>query len=200
MKNPHAVRETLTRRQQGFRVKFPSFKMNVTIRCESLLERDAARYFEFAPSVKLFFHNAEKFEYYDQNGLPRRYYPDFVVELVDDRKERVEVKPKDVLLDPDNSDRYALIALRYIALGQSFKVLTDEFLRAEPLKSTLMLLAGHSAVYDLLNSSVPNAGGMTLNLRQSPSFSSLTSFSSPITLGPTILGGQLVTGPIYRGQ
>jgi hypothetical protein len=117
--------------------------MNVTIRCESLLERDAARYFEFAPRVKLFFHNAEEFEYYDQDGLPRRYYPDFVVELVDDHQERIEVKPKDVLLDPVKADRYALIAIRYVSLGQSFKMLTDEFLHAEPLNSTLKLLAGH---------------------------------------------------------
>ncbi len=136
-----AVRKVITRSKKTFRVKFPSRKNTCTVHCESILEGDCALFLEISPFVKSYRAQPREETYYDGEGRPRRYVPDFEVTLVDDSTVDVEVKPKKKLADSSVKDKLEAIARRYQEQGRRFRIFTEEHLQPEPLHSNLRLLA-----------------------------------------------------------
>lgn len=137
-------RKAITRSKQTFRVKYPSRKNKSTVHCESLLEADAASFLEISPHVKRYAAQPGLVTYYAEDGEPLRYYPDFRVVLQDESEVDIEVKPKARLDSPRIRRKLELLVRRYADLGRRFRVLTDEYLRAEPLRSNLQLISRHS--------------------------------------------------------
>lgn len=138
------VRKAITRSKQTFRVKFPSRKNNCMIHCESILEADTARYFEISPYVKSYEAQPALEIYYDKEGEPRRYYPDFRVVLNDDSEVDIEAKPAERLNDPIVKTKLEGVFRRYTELGRRFRIFTDQHVRSEPLYSNLQLIQRHS--------------------------------------------------------
>lgn len=139
-----SVRQVMSRSQKTMRVKFPSQKNNRMIFCESLLERDVARWLELSPQVTSFCEQPSLEIYYDDEGNARKYIPDFEVNFSDDSVLHIEVKPASKLKRNDVSKKYELIARRYEELGRRFRIITDDQVRCEPLHGNLKLLFLHS--------------------------------------------------------
>jgi hypothetical protein len=139
-----AVRNAITPSKKTFRVKFPSRKNKCMIHCESMLERDTARLLELSPYVKSYAAQPTTEVYYDVDGEPHRYVPDFKAVLLDDSVVHVEVKPESRLWDPGVKSKLESIFARYREQGRRFRVITDSLVRAEPLHSNLKLLTSHS--------------------------------------------------------
>lgn len=138
------VRKAITRSKQTFRVKFPSRKNNCMIHCESILEADTARYLEISPHVKSYKAQPALEIYYDKEGEPRRYYPDFRVVLNDDSEVDIEAKPAEKLNVPIVKAKLEGVIRRYAELGRRFRLFTDQHVRSEPLYSNLQLIQRHS--------------------------------------------------------
>lgn len=139
-----SVRQVMTRSQKTMRVKFPSQKNNRMIFCESLLERDVARWLELSSQVTSFREQPSIEIYYDEEGNARRYIPDFEATFSDDSVLHIEVKPASTLKRKKVSKKYELIARRYEELGRRFRIITDDLVRCEPLHGNLKLLFLHS--------------------------------------------------------
>lgn len=139
-----AVRKAITRSKQTFRVKFPSLKNNRMIHCESILEADTARYLELSPHVERYEAQPTVETYYDKNGDPHRYYPDFRVVLCDGSEVDVEAKPEKKLNAPIVKAKLEAVIRRYAELGRRFRIFTDRHVRCEPLYSNLQLIQRHS--------------------------------------------------------
>lgn len=137
------ARRSLHRRQLGFRVKYPSRLMGMTIPCESMLEAAAAEYFEFNPRIRAYFAQPSKEEFIDESGKPFVHYPDFLVQTWYEADYMVAVKPWAQLFDPAISNRLGLIREQMASQGRRFVVLTDKELDLEPRKSNLALLRLH---------------------------------------------------------
>ena len=138
-RNAGRVRRVVTRSGKGFRVKYPSLKLNRMVECESLLERDAVLIIERSPGVKRYQEQAETILYYD-GDRQREYTVDFLIEGFNQEVVRVEVKPSKELLKHTIADKLEKVAAHYAALGQSFRVVTEETIRREPLHSNVVLL------------------------------------------------------------
>ncbi len=132
-----AVRKVVTRSGKRFRGKFPSKKNRCIVEWESLLERDAIRWFEYHPEVANFAAQPRIVHYYDLDARPHRYYPDFSVELNSGETFDVEVKPHAKLLNPNVASKLACVATRYLELGIRLRILTEREIRKEPRFSTL---------------------------------------------------------------
>jgi TnsA endonuclease N terminal len=111
------------------------------IHCESILEADAARLFEISYFVKSYRSQPSQETYYDNEGNPRTYYPDFEVTLWDDSLLDVEVKPASKLYKPEIKGKFEAIVRRYQEQSRRFRILTEDNVRSEPLGSNLKLLA-----------------------------------------------------------
>lgn len=131
------VRKVVTRSGKRFRGKFPSRKNQGVVQWESLLERDAIRWFEYHPEVRSYAGQPRIVNYYDLGSHPHRYYPDFAVELTSGETFDVEVKPHNKLLNPDIAAKLACVATRYQELGMRFRILTEREIRLEPRFTTL---------------------------------------------------------------
>lgn len=138
-----AVRKAVTRSGNGFRGKFPSRKLKRMIQCESLVEMDAARYFDLHPFVKYFQEQPSVEYYYDKDGCVREYTPDFQLILQNDVEWFVEIKPEDKLARREIKEKFQLISARFEDLQKGYRIFTDVDLRQEPLRSNLKLLAHH---------------------------------------------------------
>ncbi len=138
------VRKAITRGKQTFRVKFPSRKNDCMVHCETILEADTARFLEISPHVRGYRAQPSVEIYYDQDGEPRRYYPDFRAVLTDDSEVDIEVKPERRLRDPRVKAKISAVIKRYAELGRSFRIFTDREVRAEPLYGNLQLIFRHS--------------------------------------------------------
>lgn len=139
-----ATRNVITRSRKTMRVKFPSRKNNCMVFCESLLERDVVRWLELSPNVVSYREQPVKVSYYDQLGNHKEYVPDFEVIFDDESQLHIEVKPANKLKNKALQQKYLMIAQRYEELGLNFQIITDEYVRAEPLLSNLQMLAYHS--------------------------------------------------------
>ena len=138
------ARKAITRSKQTFRVKFPSLKNNCMIHCESILEADTARYLEISPLVERYEAQPGLEIYYDTDGKPRRYYPDFRAYLTDGLEVDIEAKPEEKLNDPVIKAKLEGVSRRYAELGRLFRIFTDRHVRCEPLYSNLQLVQRHS--------------------------------------------------------
>lgn len=138
------VRKAITRSKQTFRVKFPSLKNNCMIHCESILEADTARFLEVSPHVIRYAAQPSVEVYYDKDGEPRKYYPDFRAVLTDESEIDIEVKPDRKLNNPLVKGKLERVIHRYEELGRKFRIFTDRHVRADPLCGNLQLILRHS--------------------------------------------------------
>ena len=121
-------RKVVTRSGRGFRGYFPSQKLNRHVQFESILERDAIRFFEKSEEV-LCYREQPTIIYYYQDDEQRKYYPDFELVLIGDVVVHVEVKPSIHLATIKLSEKYQLIAKTYQRRSEKFVVLTEKELR-----------------------------------------------------------------------
>lgn len=121
-------RKVVTRSGRGFRGYFPSKKLNRSVQFESLLERDAIKLFENAKDV-IHFREQPTIIYYHIDSEPKKYYPDFELELEDGQLVHVEVKPSVKLANLEVSKKYHAIGKHYLTRTEFFVVLTEKELR-----------------------------------------------------------------------
>ncbi|ARV19526.1 hypothetical protein AEP_02600 [Curvibacter sp. AEP1-3] len=138
------VRKIVTRSGKRFRGKFPSRKMKTMIHWESLLELDAIHLFEFHPSIVSYYEQPSEEFYYDHEGRHRTYFPDFLLVFRSGKRLLVEVKPKALLDNPTLQNKYRAIAKRFADQDRPFRVLTEDEIRKEPLRTNLRTLRNHS--------------------------------------------------------
>ena len=133
-------RRVVTRSGRGVRGYFPSTKAKRSIPFESLLERDAILLFEFTPAVITYREYQQREIYYD-GTKPRDYYPDFLLELSNERSVLVEVKPYSELQRPRIKTKFAAIAQHFHHVNRWFRILTDQEIRRQPYLDNLTRLA-----------------------------------------------------------
>jgi hypothetical protein len=129
-KDKMLCRKVVTRSGRGFRGYFPSKKLNRMIEYESLLERDAIKLFESCDEVT-WYQEQPTIIYYYQDYLPRKYFPDFELELSNGKTVHVEVKPSSHLATIKLSMKFHLIAQCYQNKAEHFVILTEKELREE---------------------------------------------------------------------
>lgn len=106
--------------------KYPSFKLNRTVECESLLEMDLATLLDATPVVTAFAEQAMTLRYLD-DGIWRHHVPDYVV-LSNGQLYLVEVKfVKDV--DVGVQARTAHLKALLAPFGLPYLVWTEEDIR-----------------------------------------------------------------------
>jgi TnsA endonuclease N terminal len=138
------ARTVITRSSKHFRGKFPSRKCGRTIHWESLYERDAVRWFEYHPGVQSYREQPTTETYFDALLEPQRYFPDFEVLLTNNIVVHIEVKPAKRLAKREVKEKYDLIARHYAQQGRHFRLLTEEDLRKEPMRSNVHRLREYS--------------------------------------------------------
>jgi hypothetical protein len=131
------VRKVVTRSGKRFRGKFPSKKLGRMVHWESLLERDAIYQFEYHPKIVKYQEQPSIEIYYDKEGRPHRYFPDFLVTFEDDDELLVEIKHVCDLTSKKAREKYQNIAKRFEEQGRRFRIMTEVDIRREPLLSNL---------------------------------------------------------------
>lgn len=133
------ARKVVTRSGRGYRGYFPSIKLNRMVEWESLLERDFILLLEFSPAVESYREQPEKIQY-ERDGELYYYFPDFEVDLYSGEILHVEVKPKRKLSGKELQGKFQAISRRYDRHEATFKIMTEEEIRKEPLFSNLQKL------------------------------------------------------------
>lgn len=136
------VRKVVRPTGRGVRGQFPSRKMGRMISWESTLERDAIIYLEMSPAIVRYEEQPANI-YYDDDGLTRRYVPDFEAVLTSGEVVHIEVKPSHKLLEPELAAKYDKIRKHYAGTGIRFCFLTEKEVRVEPFLSNLEKLMKH---------------------------------------------------------
>lgn len=131
------ARRVITRSGRGIRGKFPSRKLQKQVHWESPLERDAVLQFEMHPLIATYQEQPSEETYYDERGTARICYPDFLLRLTDGSEAWVEVKRKVDLSRTKIKRKLELIALRFAEQGRSYRILSEEQIRREPLHTNL---------------------------------------------------------------
>lgn len=122
-------RKVVTRSGRGFRGYFPSKKLNRSVQFESILERDAIRLFEFSKFV-IKYKEQPTIIFYYLDEIPKKYYPDFEIVLIDGTVIHVEIKPSRRLATKELSAKFRAISQSYRSRLESFVILTEIELRA----------------------------------------------------------------------
>jgi hypothetical protein len=133
-------RKVITRSGRKIRGKFPSIKLRRTVHWESLLERDAILLFEFHPLVLRYQEQPLMELYYDSRGVQRACYPDFLLNFTGGDELLVEVKSRSQLARQSVRARLDEIARHFAAQGRSYRVISEETIRRQPLHDNLKLL------------------------------------------------------------
>lgn len=131
------ARKVITRSGRGIRGKFPSRKLQKQVHWESPLERDAVLQFEMHPLIESYQEQPSEETYYDECGNARVCYPDFLLRLTDGSEAFVEVKRKVDLSRTKIKRKLELIALRFSEQGRTYRVLSEDQIRREPLHTNL---------------------------------------------------------------
>lgn len=126
------VRKAVTRSGKHFRAKFPSRKLRRMVLVESILEAHAALILEHRSDVASYEEQPSVEIYYEADGTPHKYVPDFLATLEDGSSVHIEVKPAAKLLNPALRAKFDLIALRFRETNRQFEIWTDDVIRAEP--------------------------------------------------------------------
>ena len=132
------ARKVITRSIRRVMGRFWSEKSDRTIRWESQLERDLVYLLEFSPSV-LRYREQPETVLLSVGGVPRRYTPDFMVEMAAERV-IIEVKPEKHAASPENAALFACAAEAFAKAGYRYQVLTEREIRVQPRLSTIALL------------------------------------------------------------
>lgn len=136
------VRNPVTRSGRGFRGRFPSWKLGRMVEVESRLELAAAHLLEFSAAVQFYEEQPALIEYPDQSGI-KTCYPDFLITSADKTQCWIEVKAAGQLAKPEITKKYRSIAEHFCRQGSGFRILTEEDLFREPLRSNLVKLQRH---------------------------------------------------------
>jgi TnsA endonuclease N terminal len=119
--------------------KFPSFRLNMVIWFESLLERDFLCLLEYDFFDVKFFKSQPCRIHYRSDGKKRRYTPDFLV-IRNSKRQIIEVKPEEKALEQKNRALYRIAAQTCAKEGYEFRVVTDVEIRVEPRLDNIKLL------------------------------------------------------------
>ena len=125
------ARKVVKRSNYGHVVKFPSVKCNRIIEAESLLEYDRVILLEMDSNVASFQEQPFMLEYED-DGVIKKIYPDFLVIRRDGTKTVEEVKPSYKAKLPKFLRRIALEEKALAQHGYSFELQTENEIRREP--------------------------------------------------------------------
>lgn len=93
--------------------------------------------FEMHPLIESYQEQPSEETYYDECGNARVCYPDFLLRLTDGSEAWVEVKRKVDLSRPKIKRKLELIALRFAEQGRSYRILSEEQIRRQPLHTNL---------------------------------------------------------------
>ncbi len=131
------ARQPITRSQPMPRRKAPSFKSGAIVRCESTQEEEAVARFEACPSVTRITAQPVRIAYMHE-GKQRRTTPDFKLTLDDGLDVYVEIKHTTQALT-----MAAVLKARAVgsaAQGLDYRVITDRWIRVEPLLENIRIL------------------------------------------------------------
>lgn len=143
-------RKVVTRSGRGFRGHFPSKKLNRLVQFESLLERDAIAMFERMDTV-LWYREQPVLIWYHDGFEPRKYYPDFELEISNGDLVHTEIKPSVQLNSKKLSRKFGAIREHYTKRPEHFLILTEVQIRAKDAISP--------SIYDLLTNFHNQKGG-----------------------------------------
>ncbi len=129
------ARKVVTRSGRGFRGNFPSKKLNRMVQFESILERDAIKWFDSDPEVVSFQEQPTIIFYLDEMGESRKYFPDFELKLKSGLLIHVEVKPEARMAEMKNQQKFQSISENYRNRKEIFVILTCAYLHREPKRS-----------------------------------------------------------------
>lgn len=129
-------RKVVTRSKKGYQGYFPSIKLNNLIEFESILEMDAALLFEYSMGVVRYRAQPEVITY-EIDGELHKYHPDFELELKNGDLVHIEVKPVEELKKLNMKKKIKCIEKRYETHDATFKVLSEEEIRKQPLHQNL---------------------------------------------------------------
>lgn len=119
--------------------KFPSFRLNLLLWFESILERDFLYLLEFDHFDVISFHDQPCRIHYRLNGRRYRYTPDFYV-VRRQKRQIVEVKPVEKAHDKKNRTRYEAALQICEREGYEFKVVTEVEIQRQPRLDNVKLL------------------------------------------------------------
>jgi len=132
-------RIVVTRSGRGFRGYFPSKKLNRLVQFESLLERDAIKLFESSKEI-IQFREQPTIIYYHMDSEPKKYYPDFELQLLGGQVVHVEVKPSIKLSRLELAKKYRAINMHYSTRDEYFVLLTEKELRGDASQDIYQLM------------------------------------------------------------
>jgi hypothetical protein len=125
--------------------KFPSFRLNLILFFESILERDFLYLLEFDHFDVVSFHDQPRRIRYRFNGKIYSYTPDFYVERKN-KRQLVEVKPEQKAFDKKNRIRYEAASQACAREGCEFIVATDTMIRIQPRLDNIKLLLKYQRI------------------------------------------------------
>lgn len=137
---PSMVRNPINRSQPGQRRKAPSRKSPTMVYCESPQEDEAQMRFEACPSVISVRSQSMKVHYADGRKV-RRGTPDFELGLVNGKKILVEVKNSRQARRPEVAEKLSAVAAAAAELGYPYHLVTERWIRFQPVLENLRLLA-----------------------------------------------------------
>lgn len=137
------VRKIVTRKHKGMRLLVPSLKIRRMVQCESMLEADAVVLFDWSHDI-VAFEEQPCFEYPTDAGRPFRYTPDFLIHHVDGSTTYIEIKPLNKLKSPKLRRKLNCVAEHFVRSNRSFKVLSEDVIRSETIRSNHKLLTYHA--------------------------------------------------------
>lgn len=118
---------------------FASKKNKAIVRWESQLERDFLYHLEFDDTVQSYRSQSLKLSYH-YDGKMRHHYPDIEVTRADHRIDYYEVKPFEKTDNDEFQSKYKAITTRLEQLGHRYWIVTEEYIRVEPILSNLKIL------------------------------------------------------------
>ncbi|NWD74048.1 transposase [Pseudomonas gingeri] len=137
-----SVRKVITRSSNHIRISFPSMKNGRPVQCESQLESGFVRFLELSPLVRSYAVQPS-LEVVSVGGVPKKYYPDVRVCLMDGREWWFEVKQQKSLLVAGIKLKLEAAKLHFAASGRNFSIVTDRLILRQPLADNLQKLMHH---------------------------------------------------------
>lgn len=141
------VKETFIQRRsrsasRGWQAKFPSKRMERTLRARSHLELRLLELCEVDARISRFVEQPICVFYADMNGARRKHIPDLYLETAG-RGHFVEVKWERDAAEPKNEARWPCIAQAINGLGYGYEVLTERHILRQPRADNVAQLLRH---------------------------------------------------------
>src|ERR1043165_2791519 len=125
--------------------KFPSFRLNIVLWFESLLERDYLCLLEFDYLDVISFREQPGRIYYTLDGKRRRYTPDFYVERKK-KRQIIEVKAEAKAQEEKYRTLFRIASIICSREGYDFEVVTETFIRIQPRLYNIKLLLRYQRI------------------------------------------------------